>query len=130
MEKSTAEIQKLLKDAKEISGISAEFLMTFLLRFEDDREKQLIYLLCSNLFRLEHRFEIQLLNLKVNALCNQPDPDTFSSITRAVASQETEIDISTDVGIDVGVVEVIRDYLNENEMNSGENCEVDKILNV
>ncbi|TQV85315.1 hypothetical protein [Aliikangiella coralliicola] len=99
MEKQIFELQSLLKDARDITGISAEFLMTFLKYFDNEREKHLIYSLCCNFFRLEHSFEIELLNLGINTFGQPHSPDAFRNIGY----------------VNVKIVEVIREYLKEKE---------------
>ncbi|TQV85313.1 hypothetical protein [Aliikangiella coralliicola] len=98
MKDHISELQKLLKDARDVTCVSAEYLMTLLMCFEDEKQKHLIYSLCCNFSRLGHNFELQLLKLGIDTFGKPYDPEAFKNTSYA----------------DVDIVETMRQYL-ENE---------------
>ncbi|WP_444994919.1 hypothetical protein [Aliikangiella sp. IMCC44359] len=101
MPDSSKRLEQTLIEVRDIAGISAEYLMTFLKRFKNEREQLLVYSLCCNFHRVEHCLEIELIHLGVDISSKSYAANAFRDVSY----------------IDIDFVETITNFLKEKEIN-------------
>ncbi|MET1254157.1 hypothetical protein [Aliikangiella maris] len=100
MAKRNQLIQSLI-EARDIAGISAEYLMTFLKFLKSEREQHLLYSLCCNFHRVEHTLEIELIHLGIDITSRTYQADSFKN----------------SIYVDVDFVDAITTFLKEKELD-------------
>ncbi len=65
---------------RDINGFIADYIMQHLYELHSDEQREIIYNLCSNLYRAQHALELILVNKGV-AINNRPyNPKSFESV--------------------------------------------------
>ncbi len=80
IEEFSTRIEEILNNSRDVAGITAEYIMTFLDRFDDDEEQLLIFALCSNFHRIQHFIEQQLLQVGVDVQGKPCNSQSFKDI--------------------------------------------------
>ncbi len=94
--------RRLLKESRDIAGITAEYIRTFLERFDDDKEQLLIYALSCNFQKIQETIESKL---------TQSGDDVSGQVMNPATLKEINI-------LDNDFLEAISTYLLERDVDA------------